>query len=485
MAIYHLSVKTISRSSGRSATGAAAYRSGEKITDQRTGEIHDYTRKRGVISATLVLPANAPAWAADRDALWNAAEQAETRKNSTVAREFEVALPAELSPAERQRLSHDFARELVERHGCAADVAIHTPGKEGDNRNHHAHILLSTRRLVGEGFGEKTRELDAQKTGSALVTAWRERFAELTNERLQENGSDSRVDHRTLEAQGIDREPTLHLGPTATAIERRTGEASSKRQDYEQAAADRQRQVADQVAATQRTEWERMSSTELAAEITRLKPPSVVDQVKSDRAVLEARRETFQLLSRETSACIACSRLEREIEDWRKAHTMQAWAHDRGIRHALELGELELRQAAARAEQVALGPRIEEAKRHEVSVSDEAHRRIRAEQVPVLAKVAELERLHREKARGELQQDVRDREVKQEPEAVRPQTRAELLDEFAKAHEEHDLYFNRDAEREEIRTMPAENVREYLQAALDGRIERQQQASEQDRGFEL
>lgn len=239
MAIYHLSVKTISRSAGRSATAAAAYRAGVKITDERTGEIHDYTRKGGVESAELILPAGAPEWAADRAALWNAAEQAETRKNSTVAREFEIALPEELSPAERARLARDFARELVERHGCAADVCIHAPGKDGDDRNHHAHILLTTRRLGPEGLTEKTRELDDQKTGPQIVAQWRERFAALTNERLRENGIEARVDHRTLEAQGIEREPTRHLGPAATGYERRTGEPSRKRLDFEAEIADR------------------------------------------------------------------------------------------------------------------------------------------------------------------------------------------------------------------------------------------------------
>lgn len=239
MAIYHLSVKTISRSAGRSATAAAAYRAGVEIADERTGDIHDYTRKGGVESAALILPADAPTWASDRAALWNAAEQAETRKNSTVAREFEIALPAELSADERQRLAHDFAREIVERHGVAADVAIHAPGKEGDDRNHHAHILLTTRRLTPEGFTEKTRELDDQKTGPKLVTEWRERFANLQNERLYEAGLTVQVDHRSLEAQGIDREPTRHLGPAAVGFERRTGELSRKRLDYQQEAMER------------------------------------------------------------------------------------------------------------------------------------------------------------------------------------------------------------------------------------------------------
>jgi ATP-dependent exoDNAse (exonuclease V), alpha subunit - helicase superfamily I member len=239
VAIFHLSVKTVSRSAGRSATAAAAYRAGVKITDERTGEIHDYTRKGGVESADLVLPDGAPEWAADRVALWNAAEQAETRKNSTVAREFEIALPDELTAAERHRLAHDLAREIVERHGCAADVAIHAPGADGDHRNHHAHILLSTRRLGPDGFTEKTRELDDQKTGPQLVTEWRERFASLQNERLRQAGIDARVDHRRLEAQGIDREPTRHLGPAASGYERRTGEPSRKRLDFEAEVAER------------------------------------------------------------------------------------------------------------------------------------------------------------------------------------------------------------------------------------------------------
>jgi len=219
MARYHLSVKTISRSQGRSATAAAAYRAGARITDERTGVIHDYQRRLGVEARLLILPDDAPDWASDRAHLWNAAERAETRKNSTVAREFEIALPAELDAAERRRLAADFARELVLRHGCAADVAIHRPGREGDSRNHHAHLLLTTRRLTAAGFTEKTRELDDLKSGE--IGRWRARFAEVQNARLREAGVEARVDHRSLEAQEIDREATIHLGPTATALERR------------------------------------------------------------------------------------------------------------------------------------------------------------------------------------------------------------------------------------------------------------------------
>ena len=479
MAIYHLSVKTVSRTSGRSATAAAAYRAGAKITDERTGEIHDYTRKTGVVSADLILPSNAPDWAHDRERIWNAAEQAETRKNSTVAREFEVALPDELSPSERLRLSHDFARELVARHGCAADVAIHAPSKEGDDRNHHAHILLSTRRLGLEGFGEKTRELDAKKTGSELVTQWRERFAELTNERLQENGITTRVDHRTLEAQGIDREPTQHLGPSATAIERRTGQASSKRKDYQQAAAS----LAATGAQAEQRRIESMNSAELAAEIKRLTPHPVSDLVKQDQSVSNASRATYQLMTREADASIAEGRIAREIADWREAHKMQVWAHDKGIKVAPELRELEERQAAQRAEYESLRPLIEDAKRHEITAREEAEKRIRAEQKPVLAKLAELKTLLRDQARAEsIQSAPRAAELKPEP---KQQTRSELLDEFAKAHAERGLYFNRDYEQGEIQALQPDKAREYLQNALGARTERQQQANEQDRGLEL
>lgn len=231
MAIYHLSVKTISRSAGRSATAAAAYRAGVEILDTRTGEVHDYRRKGGVEHSEIVLPKDAPDWARDRAALWNAAEVAEVRKNSTVAREFEIALPSELSGEARRTLAVDFAREIVARHGCAVDVAIHEPGREGDSRNHHAHLLLTTRRLGAEGFTDKTRELDQRQSGE--VDYWRSRYAELQNERLQDAGLSVRVDHRSLKAQGVDREPTKHLGVGAVGYERRTGQASRRRITHE------------------------------------------------------------------------------------------------------------------------------------------------------------------------------------------------------------------------------------------------------------
>jgi hypothetical protein len=239
VAIFHLSVKPISRSAGRSATGAAAYRAGEKIEDLRTGEIHDYRRKGGVESADLVLPNGVPVWANDRSKLWNAAELAEKRKDACVAREYEVALPSELSPVERRRLVLDFAQEMANREGCAVDVAIHAPGKEGDNRNHHAHMLRTTRKVESDGLGAKLDTEQAGRKRKDDLEQVRERWAAFTNQALERAGHHERIDHRTLQAQGIDREPTIHLGPAASGYERRTGQPSDKRLQQEREIAER------------------------------------------------------------------------------------------------------------------------------------------------------------------------------------------------------------------------------------------------------
>ena len=438
MAIYHLSVKTISRSAGRSATAAAAYRAGVEITDERTGEIHDYRRKGGVESAAVILPDNAPEWARDRSQLWNAAEQAETRKNSTVAREFEIALPAELSPAERERLAHDFTRELVERHGMAADVAIHAPGKEGDNRNHHAHILLTTRRLTPDGLGEKTRELDSAKTGAAIVKEWRERFAQLQNERLREAGHTAQVDHRSHAERGAQAAPTQHLGPTATAIERRTGERSRKGQQHDRTAAERwekarqagelerqgkaadqaidalsgeirqaKRDQAQQRDQAERERIERMTAAELAAEIERQRPPRVLDLVERDQAVLKADGERLALQNQHTEAGSASARARDQAEAWREAHKVQARLHDMGLRQAPKLRDLEEQRDAQHTEWQRLGPRVLDAEQRARSARDMAQQRIQSDQAQALAKVAELEKLRQAKARQELEHKQR------------------------------------------------------------------------------
>ena len=210
--------------------------------------MHDYTAKRGVEAAFILAPPDAPSWAQDRAALWNAAEARETRSNSVTAREWELALPSELSDAARIDIARAFAAQLVERYGVAADVAIHAPHREGDQRNHHAHILTTTRVLSAEGLTDKTRILDAASTGGPEIEAMRGYWAELQNHALEMAGQRSRVDHRSLDvqreialsmgdkvkAEELDREPELKLGPAANAIERRAQlVAEAEGRDYE------------------------------------------------------------------------------------------------------------------------------------------------------------------------------------------------------------------------------------------------------------
>ena len=255
MAVYHFSAKTVSRSAGRSSTAAAAYRSGERIVDERTGEIHDYTRKGGVVDSLVVLPHGGTMNRAD---LWNKVEAHHKRGDATVAREFVVALPAELDADQRQDLARRYARELAERYRVAVDVNVHAPGKEGDQRNHHAHILLSACYANTWGkLGKKAVELDpihCQRHGLAnVVEVERERWEQMANQALEKAGQEARIDHRSLEAKGItDRAPGVHLGPTATAIERSGRESDVGRRAREQAyqfMADMQAQVALQRAA--------------------------------------------------------------------------------------------------------------------------------------------------------------------------------------------------------------------------------------------
>ena len=220
MSIFHLTVRSVSRASGRSAVAAAAYRAGECLTNDRDGRTHDYTNKP-VVEAFILAPTDAPEWSRDRARLWNAAEAAEKRKDAKVAREYELALPAEVDAAERRHLAEAFGLRLVEHYGVAVDVAIHPPSEEGDQRNHHAHLLTTTRAIGPNGLGTKTRQLDVASTASVEVEALRASWATMINQALEKAQVSDRVDHRSFERQGKLIEPTVKLGPVITAIERR------------------------------------------------------------------------------------------------------------------------------------------------------------------------------------------------------------------------------------------------------------------------
>lgn len=223
MAIYHCSIKPIRRGAGQSIVAAAAYRHGCKMENNRTGEIYDYSRKRGIEFSGIYLPSEInPSWAQDRKQLWNAAEAAEKRKNACLGREIVLALPDELSSKNRRELTEEMAHYLADRYGLVVDVAIHRPNHHGDHRNHHAHLLISSRRITPEGFGEKARELDDMKVrGPVEVEQIRAEWARLANRALEKAGQQITIDHRSFQRQGVNRIPTLHLGPSANALERR------------------------------------------------------------------------------------------------------------------------------------------------------------------------------------------------------------------------------------------------------------------------
>jgi ATP-dependent exoDNAse (exonuclease V) alpha subunit len=238
VAIYHLSIKTISRNAGRSSVAAAAYRSAEKIYDYRTGLTFDFTQKGGVVHSEIMLPSHAPEQYQDRTVLWNSVEYVEKAKNSRAAREIEIALPAELPREEQINLAREYVQQFVDR-GMCADFNIHDK-RDG---NPHAHIMLTTRPINPDGsWGAKSKKeyildrhgqrimLPSGEYKSRKISAvdwdnrenaelWREAWAKIINRELEKRGLEL-VDHRSYERQGLDLEPTRHLGPTAAQMEK-------------------------------------------------------------------------------------------------------------------------------------------------------------------------------------------------------------------------------------------------------------------------
>ncbi len=221
MAIFHFSAKVIGRSSGRSAVAAAAYRAGERLHDERIDRTHDFTNKAGVLHSEVMLPKGAPEAFADRATLWNAVEAAEKRKDAQLAREVEFALPRELSKKDNIKLAREFMKaEFVEK-GMIADFNVHWDIGEDGKAKPHAHVMLTMREVTKDGFGAKVRDWNT----TALIEQWRERWADHVNRALAERDIDVRIDHRSLEAQGIALEPQDKIGPAASRIEGRGLEA--------------------------------------------------------------------------------------------------------------------------------------------------------------------------------------------------------------------------------------------------------------------
>ncbi len=204
MAIYHMEAKIVSRARGQSVVASAAYRAGEALHDERYEMTHDYTRKQGVTHAEILAPEGAPAWVHDRQTLWNTVEATEKRKDSQLAREIEIGLPIELTHAENVALLREYVKTNFVAKGMVVDFAVH----EDDPGNPHAHILLTMRKVSERGFGGKVRSWNAK----ADLVKWRASWAEHANVHLAQAGHAVRIDHRTLEAQGIELEPGKKIG---------------------------------------------------------------------------------------------------------------------------------------------------------------------------------------------------------------------------------------------------------------------------------
>jgi ATP-dependent exoDNAse (exonuclease V) alpha subunit len=280
MAIYFLNLKSLGRTSGSSAVSAAAYRSGERIRDERTGKTYDHSGRQDVMHKEIILPGEFAAhdmgWAHDRGNLWNTAEHAEVRKDARVAREYLVALPAELAHDQRVKLVREFSRELVERYRFALDVAIHAPRDfpGSDSRNFHAHLLATTREVTLKGLGAKTTvEMhDRRRREAGLDSSVRElldvrkSWADAANGALQAAHIDARIDHRTLAAQGIDREPTPHIPRAVFEMERRghrTVVAEGIRQQYQARVEARLQRSAQRSPTPDRASEPKLSPDEL------------------------------------------------------------------------------------------------------------------------------------------------------------------------------------------------------------------------------
>jgi hypothetical protein len=280
MAIFRMQISSVSRSAGRRATAAAAYRSGDRIRDERTGELFNQTLRRDVLHTEILLPTHFAGehveWARNRERLWNTAEHAEKRHNARVAREYQVTLPAELDAVRRIALARAFAREIADRYKVAVDLAVHEPPAGGDPRNFHAHLLTTTREVTPAGLGAKAGiDMDLRERRRRGLPdhrqeyiSLRERWATLTNAALREANIDARIDHRSLAAQGLDREPRpaiplMHLkmeqrglpSQVAEGLRAKYRERVARRLERQQAregpdAARRERQAAGSAAVT-------------------------------------------------------------------------------------------------------------------------------------------------------------------------------------------------------------------------------------------
>lgn len=410
MAIYHCSVKLVSRSKGGNSVASSAYRSGEYLIDERTDVEHDYTKKLGIDHTEILLPNHSPEHFNNRSVLWNEVERTEKRKDAQLCREVELALPRELTNDQKIKLVQDYAKDNFVDFGMIADIAIHHI--EGDNP--HAHILLTTREVTEQGFGQKNRDWNNRE----LLKDWRQSWAEYANKSLEQNNFKERIDNRTLKEQGIEREPTIHMGKDATAMERK-GIETEKGNINRQIAKDNQLRLELTHELKQAYKKElyaqklrKMPSIELKREIDRNIPenPKDVAELKIDVLVVREKQYTLEKDLEQTNQ--AMSKLSREYDQWREEHPKRANLHKSGWITNKYLTRMEEQYNELKTKKLSLEPQLAEAKQQADTLAEKHSIQIVEEQKPQRELVVSLEKLYQQKLAQEREQQKQEQERK-------------------------------------------------------------------------
>ncbi|MGH8234202.1 MAG: MobQ family relaxase [Rhodanobacteraceae bacterium] len=367
MAIYRLSAKVIKRSDGRSVVAAAAYRCGQRYEDERTGEVHDYTRRRGVDETHQLLPEGAAAWLADVAQCWRSVEQIEKRNDAQLAREIQLALPIELTPQQRETLALGFVRRVFISAGMVATVALH----DQNGGNPHAHILLSLREATSSGWGHKRREWNDRQ----LLEQWREQWEHAANRALRQAGIDARIDHRTLEAQLADAEEAA-----ARCTQWHTAELERQKR---RAIVERRRQLAAARTATE----------------------DAAKQLQAERQGLRAVSVSAEDAERLAADCVAAAkRSQQRAANWAKTHPWRLVLYQLGW---FKIGRYYAQQTRAANERTA---QTKEAKR----IAAEMRKAADAAAAAIAARITELEQQFRN-AEHTLERLMPKRELEPQP----------------------------------------------------------------------
>jgi hypothetical protein len=334
MAIYHCSIKIIKRSQGRSAVAAAAYRSGQRLTNEWDGITHDYTKKGGVVHSEILLPAHAPPEFSDRSTLWNSVEKIEKSRNAQLTREIEIALPVEIDRSSQIRLVRKYVDDIFVSAGMCADFSIHDKG----DGNPHAHIMLTLRPLNEHGeWGAKCRkEYDLDGRGQRIplpsgdfkshrvnttdwndpgkAEKWRAQWARYANAMLEVRNLPQRIDHRSYIRQGIQQIPTVHMGVAATQMERR-GLATEKGSVNRKITA--QNRILKEIKAriTRLYNWSKQQATQPEQK------PSIWEQLQQAQAAIQPTTRYGKVKALKESAALFNFLQENGIASMRELHT--------------------------------------------------------------------------------------------------------------------------------------------------------------------